>query len=149
VLITGSTNSTDFPTVNPLLPNNSGDFDVFVMRLSADGSTLVFSTYLGGSGADFSNGIAVDPSTGHALVTGATLSTDFPMSHPLQANKGDDYDAFVARLSADGSTLVFSTYLGGSGADFSNGIAVDPSTGHALVTGATLSTDFPTAHALQ
>jgi membrane-bound inhibitor of C-type lysozyme len=148
-LITGSTNSTDFPAGNPLQPNSSGDFDVFVTRLSADGSTLLFSTYLGGSGADYSNGIALDPTTGHALVTGATLSPDFPTVKPMQANNGGNYDAFVARLSADGSTLIFSTYLGGSGADFSNGIAVDPTTGHALIAGATLSTDFPTANPLQ
>src|SRR5262249_33156845 len=149
VLIAGSTSSFDFPTVNPLLPNPSGGSDVFVARLSADGSTLVYSTYLGGSDADSGNGIAVDPAPGAALVTGATASTAFPTANPLQANKGSGADAFVARLSADGSTLLFSTYLGGNGDDFSNGIAVDPTTGDALITGATLSTNFPTANPRQ
>jgi membrane-bound inhibitor of C-type lysozyme len=149
LLITGSTNSTDFPAVKPWQANGSGNSDIFVTRLSADGSTLLYSTYLGGSGADYSNGIAVDPTTGHALVAGATLSTDFPTAKPLQTNEAGDYDAFVARLSADGSTLIFSTYLGGGGADYGNGISVDPTTGHAVVIGATMSTDFPTANPLQ
>jgi membrane-bound inhibitor of C-type lysozyme len=149
VLIVGSTGSTSFPTANPLQPNEAGGSDAFVTRLSADGSTLVFSTYLGGSGADYGNGIAVDPSTGDALITGATNSTDFPTANPLQPNSAGDYDTFVARLSADGSTLVFATYLGGSGADYSNAISVDPTTGQAVVTGTTVSTDFPTAGPLQ
>jgi hypothetical protein len=148
-LITGSTQSTDFPTVNPLQPNNGGGTDAFVARLSADGSALVYSTYLGGSGYDQGYGIAVDPNTGDALITGSTQSADFPTVNPLQPNNGGGTDAFVARLSADGSTLVYSTYLGGSDNDYGSGIAVDPNTGDALVTGVTQSTNFPTANALQ
>jgi hypothetical protein len=148
-LITGSTQSTDFPTVNPLQPNNGGGTDAFVARLSADGSKLVYSTYLGGSGYDQGYGIAVDPNSGDALITGSTQSTDFPTVNPLQPNNGGGTDAFVARLSADGSTLVYSTYLGGSDADYGGGIAVDPNTGDALVAGVTQSTNFPTANALQ
>jgi hypothetical protein len=149
-LVTGYTASTNFPTANPLQPTNHGGYDAFVTRLSADGSALVYSTYLGGSGADRGLGIAVDPATGDALVTGYTISTNFPTANPLQPNYGGGFaDAFVARLSADGSALVYSTYLGGSGNDYGNGIAVDPSTGDALVTGATGSTDFPTANAFQ
>src|SRR5262249_18021682 len=111
---------------------------------------LSYSTYLGGSGNDFGFGMAVDPSTGDALVTGGTSSTDFPTAHAFQPSSGGgQFDAFVARLSADGSALVYSTYLGGSGYDVGNGIAVDPSTGDALVTGATPSTNFPTANAFQ
>src|SRR5262249_52133586 len=113
------------------------------------GSTLVFSTYLGGSGADFSNGIAVDPTTGDALIAGTTTSANFPTANPLQPRNAGDYDAFVARLSADGGTLVFSTYLGGSAGDYANAITVNPTTGEALVLGASYSGDFPTANALQ
>jgi hypothetical protein len=148
-LVTGSTDSPDFPTANALQPNLRGVEDAFVARLTADGSALVYSTYLGGSGGDEGNAIAVDPSTGDALVTGDT-GTDFPTANALQpVFGGGRSDAFVARLTADGSALVYSTYLGGSGDDIGEGIAVDPATGDALVTGYTFSTNFPTANALQ
>src|SRR5262249_10853712 len=139
--------STDFPTANPLQATNHGVNNVFVARLSADGSALVYSTYLGGSSDDYGHGIAVDPTTGDALVTGWTSSANFPTANPLQPNYGGGaYDAFVARLSADGSALVYSTYLGGSANDGGEGIAVDPTTGDALVTGHTGSTNFPIAN---
>jgi hypothetical protein len=127
------------------LASYRGGGDAFVARLSADGSAFVYSTYLGGTYFDYGYGIAVDPTTGDALVTGGTGSTDFPTANPLQPNKGGGFvDAFVARLRADGRALVYSTYLGGSREDGGNGIAVDPSTGEALVTGSTASTNFPT-----
>jgi hypothetical protein len=148
-LVTGRTYSTNFPTANPLQPTNHGDADAFVARLSADGSALVYSTYLGGGSYDDGDGIAVDPITGDALVTGYTSSTNFPTANPLQPTNGGGGDAFVARLSADGSALIYSTYLGGIGTDEGYGIAVDPTTGDALVTGFTGSTNFPTANALQ
>jgi hypothetical protein len=110
---------------------------------------LSYSTYLGGSRDDYGLGIAADPSTGDALVTGFTESTNFPTANALQPNSGGNQDAFVARLSADGSALVFSTYLGGSGYDFGFAIALDPIGGDVLVTGGTFSRNFPTAHALQ
>src|SRR5579885_2286443 len=108
---------------------------------------LAYSTYLGGSNIDSANAIAVLSSDGTAFVTGGTFSTDFPTEHPLQPNAGgpSDFptDAFVAKLSADGGTVLYATYLGGSNQDFGNGIAVD-SLGDAYVTGTTLSADFPT-----
>jgi hypothetical protein len=150
VLVTGTTTSTNFPTANALQPTNHGSANAFVARLTPDGSALVYSTYLGGSGRDESLGIAVDPTTGDALVTGNTGSPDFPTANPLQANYGGgSADAFVARLNADGSALVYSTYLGGSDYDGGAGIAVDPTTGDALVTGFTSSLNFPTANPLQ
>jgi hypothetical protein len=148
-LVTGSTTSTNFPTANPLQVSNHGGFDAFVARLSAEGSYLVYSTYLGGSGEDYGQGIAVDPTTGDALVTGYTTSRDFPAASPLALMKHFIYTAFVARLSAEGSALVYSTYLGGSDKDDGKAIAVDPITGDALVTGTTFSTDFPTVNPLQ
>src|SRR5262249_44565797 len=146
--VIGATFSTNFPTANPLQAHSGGDADVFVARLSADGSTLVFSTYLGGSGADFGNGLTVDPTTGQVLVRGAPNSPCFPAANPLQPDNGGGNDAFVARLRADGSGLVFSTYLGGSFVDYGRSIAVDP-TGAALITGLTNSPDFAVANPFQ
>jgi len=106
---------------------------------------LSYSTYLGGSNIDSGNAIAVAPD-GTAFIAGGTFSADFPTAHPLQPNKGggSDFpqDAFVAKISADGSTLLYSTFLGGKFADVASGIAVDAA-GDAYVTGTTLSFDFP------
>ncbi len=148
-LLTGGTRSTDFPTANLLQPANRGDGDGFVARLNAAGSVLVYSTYLGGSSGEIGAGIAVDPASGEALVTGITLSTNFPTAHPLQAVNRGFNDVFVARLSAAGSALVYSTYLGGSSEDLGLGIAVDPASGDTLLTGYTWSSNFPTANPLQ
>ena len=141
--VTGYTSSEDFPTVNPLQAGSHGDFDAFVAKLNPRGSDLVYSTYLGGSGVDYGYGIAVD-SSGSAYVTGRTYSTDFPTANPLQALNKGELDAFVAKLNAAGSALVYSTYLGGDRYDEGNSIAVDPS-GNAYVTGVTYSTNFPAA----
>ncbi|MFZ0823455.1 MAG: SBBP repeat-containing protein, partial [Terriglobales bacterium] len=146
--VTGSTCSTNFPTMNPLQAANAGGYDAFVAEINPSGSALVYSTYLGGSGDDPGTGIAVDGS-GNAYVTGQTNSTNFPTMNPLQAaNAGGNDDAFVAKLNASGSALIYSTYLGGSGADGGTGIAVD-SSDNAYVTGYTASTDFPTMNPLQ
>ena len=106
---------------------------------------LIYSTYLGGNNIDTSNSIAVAPDN-TAFIAGATFSADFPTAHPLQANDGGNpdfpQDAFVAKISADGSTLLYSTYLGGENQDAANGIAVD-SFGDAFVVGYTLSPGFP------
>ena len=146
--VTGLTNSTDFPTLNPfqaVFPG--GAVDAFVTKLNAAGSALVYSTYLGGSGDDRGFDIAVDTS-GNAHVTGRTDSTDFPTASPIQPANGDGDDAFVTKLNATGSALVYSTYLGGGGNDQGFGIAVDASD-NAYVTGTSGSTDFPTANASQ
>jgi hypothetical protein len=139
--VTGGTESTDFPTMNPLQPANGGYFDAFVTKLNPSGSALVYSTYLGGSDYDDGNEIAVD-SSGNAYITGSTSSTNFPTENPFQPVYGGDSDAFVAKLNPSGTALVYSTYLGGSNMEQANGIAVD-SSGNAYVTGITQSTDFP------
>ena len=142
--VAGSTGSTNFPTLNPFQAANSGGFsDGFVAKLNTAGSALIYSTYLGDSGNDGVYGIAVDGS-GNAYVSGVTTSTNFPTQNPLQAtNGGGPSDGFVAKLDATGSALVYSTYLGGSGTDQANRIAVD-SSGNAYVAGSTDSTNFPT-----
>ncbi len=146
--VTGFTTSTDFPTANPLqAAYGGGPYDAFVAKVNGPGSALVYSTYLGGSDVDWSERIAVDAS-GNAYVTGYTYSTNFPTANPLQAASGGGYDAFVAKLNAAGSALVYSTYLGGLGDERGYDIAVDAS-GNAYVTGSTTSTNFPTANPLQ
>jgi hypothetical protein len=125
-------------------------FDGFVTRVHPSGSSLVYSTFLGGHRADLGFGVAVD-ATGSAHVTGFTSSTDFPTANPLQsalAGVGAVGDASLSRLSPTGSALVYSTYLGGSGDDLGRSVAVD-AVGNAYVTGRTSSRNFPTANALQ
>jgi len=143
--VTGFTESTDFPTENPYQTYQGGE-DVFVTKLSIDGSSLVYSTYLGGNNSDNGRGIAVDAS-GAAYVTGHTFSTDFPTENPYQAYQ-DYSDVFVTKLNSSGSSLVYSTYLGGSDYDEGSDIAVDCS-GAAYVTGHTYSKNFPTLNAYQ
>src|SRR5437667_430244 len=146
--VTGSADSTDFPTVNPLQAANGGVGDAFVSKLDATGSALLYSTYLGGSARDAASGIAVD-GAGSAYVTGYTISTNFPTMNPLQAAHGGGYShAFVTKLDAAGSALLYSTYLGGSARDAASGIAVDGA-GSAYVTGLTRSANFPTVNPLQ
>src|SRR5206468_4241497 len=108
---------------------------------------LSYSTYLGGNGRDGGFDIAVD-AAGNAYVAGFTSSPNFPTASPFQAN-GDGFgDAFVTKLNAAGSALLYSTYLGGSGEDGGLGIAVDAA-GNAYVTGFTGSANFPTASPFQ
>lgn len=152
VYMTGYTNSADFPTVGPFQATNNGKGrNAFVSKFSADGSTLIYSTYLGGSGGnDEGFAIAVD-STQNAYITGETNSKDFPTKNPFQAtnNGAKDFAAFVTKLNPEGNDLVYSTYLGGSGENQEgNGIAVDIQ-GFAYVTGETTSTDFPLKNAFQ
>jgi hypothetical protein len=149
--VTGCTQSSDFPTAHPLQASLAGTVNAFVARLNPRGSALIYSTYLGGSAWDGGYGIAVD-SSGNAYMTGVTSSGDFPTAYPLQASLAGNENAFVAKLNWDASTstlsLVYSTYLGGSGVDGGAGIAVD-SSGNAYVTGGTSSSNFPTAHPVQ
>jgi len=149
--VTGWTQSTDYDVTAGAFQTTygGGDYDVFVTKLNASGSRLVYSTYIGGSGTDVGRGIAVDGS-GNAYVTGITWSTDYDvMAGAFQATKGGIYDVFVTKLNASGSSLVYSTYIGGSNWDEGWGIAVDGS-GNAYVTGETNSTDYDvTAGAFQ
>jgi hypothetical protein len=140
--VTGVTSSRNFPTINALRPSHGGGFfDAFVAKLNSAGNQFLYSTYLGGTGEDRGLRIAVDAG-GNAYVTGDTDSTDFPTASPLQPSNNGGSDAFIAKLNAAGSALVYSTYLGGGMIDGGTGIAVDPG-GIAYVTGFTASPDFP------
>jgi hypothetical protein len=138
----------DFPIENAFQPGFAGpqfNFDAFVSKFTADGS-VVYSTYLGGADADTGFGIAAD-SSGNAYITGSTSSSNFPTMNPIQATIGSpqfgfQQDVFVTKLNSQGSALVYSTYLGGSGNDSPRGIALD-SANNAYVTGTSDSVDFP------
>jgi hypothetical protein len=141
--ITGQTASTDFPTAGGTSAN-SGGFDVFVTKISPTGSSLIYSTYVGGSGNDSGNALAVDAS-GDVFVAGGTSSSNFPTTAGVfQKNfgGGSSLNAFVFELNPLGSTLTFSTYLGGANdSAAASGIAID-GTG-VYVVGSTASTTFP------
>ena len=156
--MTGYTQSTDFPAVNPLQATNKGappaTINAFVAKLNPGGSALAYSTYLGGSGQDSAMGIGVDAS-GDAFVVGSTSSKNFPIVNAVQATNNAagsgniaGATAFVAELNAAGSALVYSTYLGGSIQETANGVAVG-SSGNAYITGNTSAPDFPTVNPLQ
>ncbi len=157
--VMGQTNSADFPILNAAQPTYGGGgcnegiifypcYDVFVTKLNPSGSALVYSTYLGGNLDEAytfhaTGDIAIDPA-GHAYLTGYTESWNFPTHNPLQPTKLPGLSSYITKLSSDGSTFVYSTYLGGSVAsDLGRGIAADPA-GNAYVTGVTWAPDFPT-----
>jgi len=129
----------------------TGSFEhAFAAKLDPAGSIL-WATLIAGSIQDQALAVAVD-STGNAYVAGTTNSLDFPLANPVQAVRGKavgyGFDAFLAKISSDGSKLLYSTYLGGSGDDAANAVAVD-SAGEAYITGSTDWTDFPTVNAIQ
>src|SRR6266851_3687929 len=145
--VTGDTVSTNFPLVNPLQGQLGGSVDAFVTKVNVQGAALVYSTYLGGSRAEQGFGIAVD-GLGSATVIGYTSSTNFPVANPIQEENHGSDDVFVSQLSADGASLIYSTYLGGRGQDEGFAVALD-SAGNAYIAGSTSSVDFPTAACMQ
>lgn len=148
VYITGTTSSLDFPTTSSSFQSMaSNGTNAFVAKLSADGSRLIYSSYLGGNGDDEAYGIALD-GQGNAYVTGITDSTDFPTTNAFQSSKKNGSDAFITKFKPNGAELSYSSYIGGNGADWGLGIAVD-SSGNAYVTGVTASADLPVINALQ
>jgi hypothetical protein len=144
----------DFPLVNPFQRElEVADADGFpdgmaITKLSPSGSTAIYSTYLGGSGADSPGSISVGP-LGDACVAGNTVSRDYPLVKPIQReNAAFHGDAFISRLSPDGSRLLFSTFLGGSDISAATSILCDP-WGDILVAGWTSAKDFPVKNAFQ
>jgi hypothetical protein len=146
--VVGRTMSPDFPVMQPLQPAIGGGHDGFIAKLTADGGALLYATFLGGSGLfDVAGGIAVD-AAGAAYIVGFTGSLDFPTVQPYQRTIGGNHDVFVAKVAPEGTRLVFSTYLGGSGNDEGGAITVDAA-GNAYVAGNTHSMSFPTLQPLQ
>jgi hypothetical protein len=144
--VTGNTLSADFP-VHEEAPRTGGGNDAFVTKLTMTDDRLSYSTFLGGAGPDFGQGIAVD-STGHAIVVGQTASGNFPVTNALQSQfRGGTFDAFASKLTPDGRSLVFSTYLGGTAADEAYGVAMDRE-GNSYITGYTTSANFPITNAV-
>lgn len=142
--VAGLTASLNFTTTTGVIQPGYLDLtDAFVLKLDPTGSRLLYGTYFGGTDYEFANGIAVDGS-GNAYIVGETVSDDLPVTAgSFSASHSALSDAFVAGLNASGTALLYSTYLGGSGNDFGNSIALD-SAGNAYVTGETLSANFPT-----
>jgi uncharacterized protein (TIGR03437 family) len=149
--IAGVTYSTNFPLRNPMQGSLAGAADAFVLKLNPAGDGLSYSTYLGGEADDFALGLALDRS-GHAYIAGSTGSTSFPVLIATQAAPGSPaglgFDGFVAKFNPGGNTLLYSTYLGGSGIDMIQGIAVGED-GSAFVVGETDSADFPAKDAVR
>ena len=140
--VTGITETTDFPTRSAYQSSyQGGETDCFVAKLTAAGDALVYSTYLGGSGKDWSNSIALGDE-GSAYITGYTDSSDYPTQLPYQSGQGNE-DIVVTKLTPAGNALAYSTYLGGSGSERGTGIALDGE-GSAYITGYTNSSDYPT-----
>jgi hypothetical protein len=143
--VSGLTASSNFPTTAGAFQTTLGGgvYDAFVSKVNSAGSALLYSTYLGGAGFDGGLGIAVD-AAGNAYMTGATSSSNFPSTPgSFQTTYGGNGDAFVTKLNAGGSALVYSTYLGGSDFDEGNGLVIDAS-GEASIAGMTQSSNLPT-----
>lgn len=147
--VAGATFSSDFPvTAGVVQTRNAGSYDAFVVKLTPGGSTISYSTYLGGSASDAAVAIAIG-SAGDVWIGGYTISFNFPLVNPIQTTSGASFDGFISHLNADGGALLMSSYLGGTGDDRVLGIALD-SAGNVFVTGSTQSVDFPvTPGALQ
>src|SRR3989344_4979276 len=142
VYITGETSSTDYPTVSGYDSSHNGDSDAFVSKLDSTLSSLLASTFIGGSMDDASNSIALD-SSGNVYITGETISTDYPTVSGYDSSHNGSDDAFVSKLDSTLSSLLASTFIGGTADEPSFGIALD-SSGNVYITGLTTSTDYPT-----
>jgi hypothetical protein len=146
IYVAGKAESADFPTANALygaLGGDGSDGDAFVSKLSPNGRTLLFSTFIGGSRYDEAQGIGIDRDA-NIYVTGDTGSSDFPTDNAIQPEKaGPGRDCFVVRLDPEGQAIQYSTFFGGGRYEYTKDIAVRPN-GETYVLGETLSTDFPT-----
>lgn len=146
--ITGVTRSSDFPTKNAYQSSKNSNADVFVAKLDPTQSgqnSLLYSTYLGGSGDDLGYQIAAN-SAGAAYIVGSTTSSNFPVLSAYQSSLAGQEDTFIAKLAADGTTLLHSTYFGGSQIDTGMGIAIDDM-GGVYFTGLTTSNNLPLQNA--
>jgi FG-GAP-like repeat/Beta-propeller repeat/Thrombospondin type 3 repeat len=146
IVVLGTTNSQAFPTVNPYQSAKDGGPDFCLLRLSADGQSLEYASYLGGNSLESSAGVAIQ-SSGAIVVAGSSSSSNFPIVNALFDNNGSS-DAVVAAFAPDGSALLFSTYIGGSNSDecFAMAVGADD---QIVMAGTTPSSDFPTVSPIQ
>jgi hypothetical protein len=147
IVICGRTFSTDFPVQSPLQGSSAGGEDGFLSKFSLNGTSLLYSTYLGGTGSERIRQVLVDGNDDF-WVAGITNSSDFPLQNAIQSNFGGVIDAYISKISADGSSLLFSSYIGGSQEDQGFNLNSD-SSGGIYLSGFTSSHDFPTANAIQ
>lgn len=148
IYVTGFTFSPNFPTKNAL-QNSAGASDIFITKIDKSGSSLLYSSFIGGSGFDAVSRIAVD-AAGNVYLAGGTSSTDFPVTSGAIQSKfgGGDRDAFVLKLASEGTRLEYSTYLGGAGSEKAKGLDLDTSA-NVYITGSTDSLNFPVRSSLQ
>jgi len=150
--VTGGTKSIGFPTtVNAYQPTRAGDTDAFLAKINAAGSTLLYATYLGGSGTDRGSGVVID-ANGNAYIDGFTSASDFPTENAFQNGFGGSFDAFVAKFDTNSSgaaSLLFCSYLGGTGDDKAYGLAIDNSANNVYIVGQTSSNNFPVLSPVQ
>jgi hypothetical protein len=156
IYIAGITYSSDFPTENAFNATHGGAVDVFLTKFSSDGQSLDFSTFLGGSDQEtcwncffgsFKYTNMIVDETGHIILSGITSSPDFPTINAFDTTLDGWTDIYITKFSPDGQLLVFSTYLGGSDNEFITNMIID-SAGSIILSGWTLSDDFPAENAL-
>ncbi len=145
--VAGETKSSDFPEMHATQDGPGGLSDAFVIKFAADGGALVFSTYVGGSESELAWDVTVDE-FGGATIAGYTLSSDYPLQSPLKGELTGFYDAIVTRIAPSGNLLTFSSYYGGDSDEEARSVAVHNGTS-VLLTGSTISTDFPAVNAVQ
>lgn len=146
--VVGYTNSTNFPTASPIQVALAGGKDAFITKINSTGSALTYSTYFGGSGNDQAAALAIN-SSNEAFFAGTTYSSDITIVNSLQSVLGGEADAFVVKLNAGGSSVLTSTYFGGSGFEEVSNFAIRQTTDFGYLVGITQSSDFPTRIPLQ
>lgn len=140
--VVGYTISSDFPSAGGFDATIEGPHDAFVTKVSADGSSIIWSSFLGGNGGEEAHGVAVDGS-GNVFLAGSTFSSNFPSMGAFDSTLNGIGDAFATKVDSSGTSLAWSTYLGGSADDLATALAIDV-LGNVYLTGETYSTDFPT-----
>jgi fibronectin type 3 domain-containing protein len=142
VWLTGETMSSDFPLTSDAIDSQLDSVEVFLLKLARNGSTLLYSTFIGGTDVELGQAIIID-TQGNLWLTGVTMSLDFPTTLNAYDNSSNgDLDLFLVNLAANGSLILYSTYIGGSGADLPSDLLLD-SNEDIWLAGYTYSTDFP------
>lgn len=148
-IIAGKASSTFVTTAGAFQPNylSANGGNAFVAKLTANGTAMTYATFLGGSGLDSANAVALD-STGNVFVAGSTTSLNFPVSNAFIATNQGGTDGFISKLNSSATSLIFSTYYGGAGTDTINALTLD-SAANVYVAGETYSANLPVRHAVQ